>query len=163
MPTSPSSGSSRASLSSRSSSIPKSVGEPVLVRAKQTLEELKASGESDVPADVGDPTLLPVTTSLATLSSIARNFGEAFARALTDLPEDEWSGPIESPFGLASRASHRAHRWVRPKARRGSRNGGAKMAGTEARDFQKQAYEQLRAKYDVVLPSSGSLKEGSAR
>jgi hypothetical protein len=142
---------------------PKSVGEPVLVRAKQALEELNASGESDVPADVGDPTLLPVTTSLATLSSIAGDFGEVFARALTDLPEDEWSGPIESPFGLhLVRVTERIDGHD-PKLDEVRETVEQKWRTQKRDDFQKQAYDQLRGKYDVVLPSSESSKEGRPR
>ena len=32
--------------------------------------------------------------------TVARSFGQAFADRLADLPTGEWSGPIESPFGL---------------------------------------------------------------
>lgn len=31
---------------------------------------------------------------------VARDFGQAFADRLSELPIGEWSGPIESPFGL---------------------------------------------------------------
>ena len=140
---------------------PREGGETVLIRAKQTLEALKESGPSDVSPDVGDPTLLPASTPLATLSSIGRNFGESFARALTGLPENEWVGPIESPFGLhLVRVTERADGYdptldeIREAVEQKWR--------TQKRDeFQKRAYEQLRAKYDVVMPSGEPPKERS--
>ena len=142
---------------------PKKPGEAVLIRAKQTLEALKASEPSEpshVPSELGDPTLLPATTPLAALSSIAGNFGEGFAQSLTDLPEDVWAGPIESPFGLhLVRVTERVDGHD-PKLDEIREAVEQKWRTQKRRDFQTQAYDQLRAKYDVVLPSGGSLKEG---
>ena len=83
---------------------PEKAGEAVLVRVKKTLEALKASEPSDVPSSLGDATLLPASTPLSPLSNVSRNFGEDFARALTDLPENDWAGPVEIPVWLASLA-----------------------------------------------------------
>jgi len=48
----------------------------------------------------GDSTLLPATLEAANENYVAANFGEAFSAALDELPTGEWSGPIESSFGL---------------------------------------------------------------
>lgn len=133
---------------------PDKPGEAAPVRARKSLEVLKASEPGDVPADVGDPTLLQGSMKLSPLSLVARNFGDSLAAKLTDLPENEWAGPIESPYGL---------HLVRVIAR----VDGYDPALAEIRDvvkqkwradkrdaFQDQAYDQLLSKYDVVLPAA---------
>jgi hypothetical protein len=137
-------------------------GEAAIIRAKQTLERLKASGPSDVPSEFGDPTLLPASTPLSTPSSIGGNFGEVFARSLTDFPEDEWAGPVESPFGLhLVRVTERVDGYD-PELKE-IREAVEQKWRTQKRDeFQKQAYDRLRAKYDVIVPSDDSPKEGPA-
>jgi hypothetical protein len=132
---------------------PDKPGEPAVIRAKQTLDVLKASAAGDGAPDVGDPTLLPTSTPLSPLSDIARNFGETFAANLTDLPEDEWTGPIESPYGLhLVRVSERVDGHDPDLAQ--VRDAVEGKWRTQRRDeFQDQAYDQLLAKYDIVLPS----------
>jgi hypothetical protein len=132
---------------------PERSGQAALVRAKQTLEILKTSAPGELPPDAGDPTLLPASMPLSPLSGIARNFGEAFAANLTDLPEGEWAGPIKSPYGLhLVRVTKRLDGYdpelveVRAAVEQEWR--------TQKRDeFQEQTYDQLRAKYEVMLPS----------
>jgi PPIC-type PPIASE domain len=141
---------------------PKKADEATIIRAKQTLEALKASGSSDVPSDLGDPTLLPASTPLSTLSSIGRNFGEVFGQSLTDLRENEWAGPIESPFGLhLVRVTERVDGYD-PKLEEIREMVEQKWRTQKRDEFQKQAYDQLRAKYDVVVTSGESPKEGPA-
>ncbi len=45
-------------------------------------------------------TLLPSSMEDASAFSVNRNFGEGFADKLTRLPLEQWSGPLESGFGL---------------------------------------------------------------
>jgi len=126
-------------------------GEGALMRADEALKVLKAS--DGIPADVGDPTLLPGQMQLTPLGGIERNFGEAFAANLTDLPENEWAGPIQSAYGLhLVRVTKRIDGYD-PKLA-DVRDAVAQKWRTEKRDdFQAQAYDQLLAKYDVVLPA----------
>jgi len=142
---------------------PKKADEATTIRARQTLEALKASVSGDEPPDLGDPTLLPASTPLSTLSSIGRNFGEVFAQSLTDLPENEWAGPVESPFGLhLVRVTERVDGYD-PNLDE-IRDAVEQKWRTQKRDeFQTQAYDQLRAKYDVVVLSGSSPKDGPAR
>jgi hypothetical protein len=132
---------------------PDKPGEPAVIRAKQTLDVLKASAAGDGAPDAGDPTLLPTSTPLSPLSDIARNFGETFAANLTDLPEDEWTGPIESPYGLhLVRVTERVDGHDPDLAQ--VRDAVEEKWRTQKRDeFQDQAYDQLLAKYEIVLPS----------
>lgn len=48
----------------------------------------------------GDPTLLPPAMPLSDRKEIAGLFGDEFAAAISDLPKDEWQGPVASTFGL---------------------------------------------------------------
>ena len=50
--------------------------------------------------EVGDATLLPGTMPLSTPNQIAGTFGGEFLDGLEGLPDEEWSGPISSTFGL---------------------------------------------------------------
>jgi hypothetical protein len=129
---------------------PNNPGKGAPVRAKETLKVLKNS--DGMPPDVGDPTLLPPQMKLSPLSGIARDFGESFATNLTDLPEDEWAGPIKSAYGLhLVRVTERIDGYD-PELTE-VRDVVAQKWRTEKRDaFQAQAYDQLLAKYDVVLP-----------
>lgn len=66
--------------------------EDVIANARQSL----ADPLGNLP---GDPTLLPDHVDNAPASAIARGFDSAFAAALAELPEGEWSGPVESAYG----------------------------------------------------------------
>jgi hypothetical protein len=65
--------------------------------AEQVLAGLQAGRD---PAEVGDTSLLPATMEAASPQSIASAFGEEFARQIVAAPTGQWSGPIESAFGL---------------------------------------------------------------
>lgn len=73
-------------------------GEALESDAAKLLADLRA-GSVD-PALAGDATLLPAALSLTPLDLIARDFGDDFAELIMDLPENEWSGPVRSGFGL---------------------------------------------------------------
>lgn len=128
-------------------------GEAARVRARKALEVLNASKPDDVPADVGDPTLLQGSMKLSPLSVVARNFGDAFAANLTDLAENEWAGPIESPYGLhLVRVTERVD--GHDPALAEVRNEVKQKWQADKRDtFQHQAYDQLLSNYEVVLPA----------
>jgi len=133
---------------------PAKTGAAAPVRGEQMLAVLKASERDGVPPDVGDPTLLPAEMPLSPLSGIARNFGEPFAAKLTDLPEKEWAGPIKSSYGLhLVRVTERLDGYD-PKLAE-VRGAVEQKWRTEKRDeFQAQAYDQLLAEYEVVLPTA---------
>lgn len=67
--------------------------EDVILNARRSL----ADSHEQMP---GDPTLLPDYIDNTPASAIARGFGSDFAAALADLPDSEWSGPIESAYGV---------------------------------------------------------------
>jgi PPIC-type PPIASE domain len=131
------------------------------VRAKHTLEVLKASAPGDIPPDVGDPTLLPTSMALSPLSNIARNFGDAFATNLTDLPEEEWAGPIKSPYGLHLVRITKRLNGYDPKLAEIRAAVEQEWRTQEREKFQEQAYDDLLAKYEVVLPSGKTVRPES--
>ena len=136
----------------------KNEDEPAASRAAKILEALR-SGSDDASSELGDPTLLPATVPLSSLKTIASDFGDAFADALASLPEDEWSGPVPSPYGL---------HLVRVTGRLDGRDPPLeeirdaveqKWRTLKREEFQDAAYESLRAKYDVVLPASDAAPQ----
>jgi len=68
--------------------------------AEKLLAELQASAGSVDLAEAGDATLLPATMEAASPQSIANAFGQDFARQVDEAPVGQWTGPIESSFGL---------------------------------------------------------------
>ena len=48
----------------------------------------------------GDNSMLPNAVAFAPHGNIARTFGEEFRSAVLSLPVGQWSGPVESGFGL---------------------------------------------------------------
>ena len=141
---------------------PKKPGAPALGRAKQMLEALKATEDQAVLTRLGDATLLPVSMPLSPFSVIVSNFGKAFAANLTDLSENKWAGPIESPYGLhLVRVTARVDGYDPELAQ--IRDGVAEKWRAQKRDaFQAQVYDQLRAKYEVVLPPAAEAPSGQA-
>jgi len=59
----------------------------------------RAAGERSSPW-LGDPFLSGSHLPPRTQAELAAGFGEAFARAVAELPSGRWSGPIESSYGL---------------------------------------------------------------
>jgi hypothetical protein len=68
--------------------------------AEKLLAELRAGRGPADPLEAGDPTLLPPTMTAASPRAIANAFGEEFAAQIDEAPVGQWSGPIESGFGL---------------------------------------------------------------
>jgi parvulin-like peptidyl-prolyl isomerase len=75
-------------------------GETVRADAEKLLAELQAGRGPADPAEAGDTTLLPATMQAASPQAIASAFGVEFARQVDEAPIGQWSGPIESAFGL---------------------------------------------------------------
>jgi hypothetical protein len=65
--------------------------------AATTLKSLQ--GGADL-ARMGQPAALPARLTAASRSAIAEQFGDGFAAALATLPQERWTGPVVSGFGL---------------------------------------------------------------
>lgn len=66
----------------------------------QMLAELRLGGNNPDVWKMGDSRLLEPTYEAITASEISKQFGEAFSTKLVDLPIGEWSGPVESAYGI---------------------------------------------------------------
>ncbi|MEM7192310.1 MAG: peptidylprolyl isomerase [Pseudomonadota bacterium] len=128
---------------------PKSTQADANARAAEVLAALEAGGD---PAALGDPTLLPKKLPLSPLSVIERDFGDSLAAYAARAKLNQWAGPVSSPFGM---------HLVRVSARTDSRDPALdEVRAAVLRDWrnlkreehQAQAYAELRAKYDVILP-----------
>jgi hypothetical protein len=126
-------------------------------QAEQLLGELQAGrGPADVAA-AGDPTLLPPDMQSASPQSIANTFGSDFAAQVEEAPMGQWSGPLQSGFGLhLVRVDERvagalpAFDQIRPIVLREYQS--------EQRTRSNKAFlDSLRAKYDIRIegPASG--------
>lgn len=74
-------------------------GDKIAQDAERLLIRLNTSdGRIDYAAD-SDPLPVPNDFELTSVDGIANVFGEAFAKALTELPAGRWVGPIRSGFG----------------------------------------------------------------
>lgn len=74
-------------------------GEKIDQDAASVLRVLRAKSSID-PGELGDATLLPRKVELTGKASISQTFGPSFADALDKIAPGQWTGPVESDFGL---------------------------------------------------------------
>jgi len=79
---------------------PERHGEALRADAARVLEQVRALDDDADPRELGDPTLMEHAFPDASVADVVVTFGDAFADALATLPIGEWSGPVESTFGL---------------------------------------------------------------
>jgi hypothetical protein len=65
--------------------------------ADRILTRLKAGTD---PLALGDVTMLPSEVQPSRRTDLARQFGDAFANAVANLEAGQWTGPVESAYGL---------------------------------------------------------------
>jgi len=75
-------------------------GDRLRVDANQLLADLKKQGTDADIAELGDSTLLPQDLADAPQRSVLSQFGSEFTRGLANLKPGEWSGPIQSGYGV---------------------------------------------------------------
>ncbi len=137
-------------------------GDKAIDDAKTLLARLNRDPEAsgDV-ASLGDRLLLPSNYESTTPSEIAKMFGRAFAERVSGLPVGEWSGPVESGYGLhlvlvSERSEDRMPELaeVREAVTRDWRVGEREQTNDEL-------FRQLREKYRVVVefPFEGENSE----
>jgi parvulin-like peptidyl-prolyl isomerase len=69
--------------------------------AEAVLAQLKGESKSRIDLDtLGDAFLLPFKFVDQTGGQIAQLFGDSFGKRLTQMPPGQWTGPIESSYGL---------------------------------------------------------------
>jgi hypothetical protein len=127
-------------------------GEAAVEYAERLLEELSAADKEVDPGLVGDRLLmLPSEFESASERDVESFFGTQFAERLPDLPVGEWTGPVESGYGL---------HLVLVRERTGGRMPAlAEVRNDVLRDWQlanrektnREVYERFREKYNVVV------------
>ena len=75
-------------------------GDALLADAERVLAELRTTNGTSDPRELGDASLLEHAYEDAGADMVAGTFGQTFADHLAELPTGEWSGPVESAFGL---------------------------------------------------------------
>jgi hypothetical protein len=121
------------------------------VDARRLIDRLNASGAHVDPAAFGD-TFLPAHTFADVPSGvIARQFGDAFAAKLVDLPIGRWQGPIASGYG-----THLVQVTARVDGRLPSFEEARQEVGRAWKDARRQEanaafYQRLLAKYRVTI------------
>ena len=68
--------------------------------AERILAELQAGRGTANPQQLGDPTLLPPGMESATPQDMENTFGSDFAAAVGKAPVGQWTGPVQSGYGL---------------------------------------------------------------
>jgi hypothetical protein len=133
--------------------------------AERLLARLRSAGpEADITR-FGDPTALPAELALGPVREVGATFGGAFARALEPLAPGQWSGPVESSYGLhlvlvrervaAARPDLAA---IRPQVER-------EVVTDRRRKALDALYQRLLAKYLVTIerPRPEAEPAGGAR
>ena len=75
-------------------------GQAAEADALAALEQLQGAAFEVDPEELGDPLPLPYALDGLRQGEIGRRFGEQFVEGLQDLETGQWSGPIQSGFGL---------------------------------------------------------------
>ena len=126
-------------------------GRALQADAERLLAELRASGGTSDARALGDRSLLEHAYVDYSADIIARSFGQVFADGVALLPTGEWSGPVESAFGLhlvfvdqniPGRFPTLAE--VRDEVERD-------WSHTQRQDATQQFYEEVVARYEVTV------------
>jgi hypothetical protein len=75
-------------------------GAAARVQAHALLAKLRAAGPAADISRMGDATMLPADFAMAPQAEVERAFGRDFADDLMRLAPGQWSGPVESTYGL---------------------------------------------------------------
>ena len=142
-------------------------GANVQVDARRNLAKLQSAGTEASIESLGDATMLPQEVDPVPLSEVERAFGAAFAEQVGQLAPGQWTGPVESSFGL--------HLVLVRERTGGRRPDLAEVRAAVEREFladrrKRQlaaTYERLLAKCRVVIEpppgeaAAGARKDGS--
>jgi len=112
--------------------------------------------------EVGDRTPLRETYDNAPREQVAVLFGATLADALFAAPPGDWQGPFRSDFGLhvvrlRNRTTQRLPPYEEIEARVAEEFGAQRR-----RDANERAYQEMRAKYQVVIETPAASAAGAA-
>lgn len=117
------------------------------------LDELNSG---TAPEEVGERTLLPENVQLSAASTINASFGSNLASALETQPLGEWSGPVQSGYGVhLVRVTDQVPPRLPPLADIRDK---VEIEWREARaeELSEAIYEELRQQYSVDIETSDS-------
>jgi hypothetical protein len=130
--------------------------------AEKLLAELQAGRGPANPPEASDPTLLPPTMESASPQEIANSFGTEFSTAVEQAPVGQWTGPVQSGFGLhlvrvdrREAGSMPTLAEIRPIVQR-------EWESDQRRSVTDALLGKLRAKYDVRIegPAAALFEPG---
>lgn len=130
---------------------PQKHGENLTRDVNQMLAQLRLAGSKPDLSKLGDSLLLEQSFEAVPAAEVSKQFGEAFAAKLVDLPPGDWSGPIESGYGL--------HLVLVTERRDGSMPALAEVRETIKRDWinsqrsetNEKFYQALLKRYTVTI------------
>ncbi len=99
----------------------------------------------------GDPILLDTRFDLASQTSIANSFGNAFAQAMMDLSPGRWQGPVRSAYGLHVVYVHERQEGRLPALNTVRDRVRLALLSERRRDSKDTFYETLRDHYEIVV------------
>jgi peptidyl-prolyl cis-trans isomerase C len=132
---------------------------------EQRIKKLLAdANDEDVPDAVmlesGDPTMLESIHIEVTALDIERRFGSEFTAAVLSLPADQWSGPVQSGFGLHvvkvfDREPGRIPEFAEVRERVEN-----DLLYETREAFQEQGYQEIAVKYKVSITEGAEIMLG---
>jgi len=127
--------------------------------AESLLKRLKTTrGIPKRAPELGDRFMLAYDFADQRTDELSRDFGQAFADALTRLPLRQWSGPVTSGYGqhlvyIRSRTDARMPRLSEVRERVAT-----DWAAEQRRAADQRIYERLRARYDITIADAPILQ-----
>ncbi|HYJ42346.1 MAG TPA: peptidylprolyl isomerase [Steroidobacteraceae bacterium] len=105
---------------------------------------------------IGDATMLPAALEATAQFDVEREFGDAFAAALKDLPVGSWQGPVKSGFGLHLVLLSERSGGTRPQLEQVRAEVERDLLRVRAKEANEAMYDRLRANYRVLVESAGT-------
>jgi hypothetical protein len=126
-------------------------GDSALAAASKALARMNGARRDIAASDVGDTTILPRELPLSSIGEVARVFGDNFAQQITQLPVNQWAGPLQSGYGWhLVYVSERREGGSRPLADVRDAVQREWMEAHHKRTAE-STYQKLREKYAVVV------------
>ncbi len=120
--------------------------------ARRLLAKLQTSDATPVRvSDQGDPFMLQYDFVRKTEQEVAKLFGRHFAEQLLEIQEGSWQGPIESGYGLHLVWIHDRIESRLPEMEEVRDKVQLDFLAERRRETNKKIYEQLKARYEIVI------------
>jgi hypothetical protein len=110
-------------------------------------------------ADRGDRLMLDQDYVQSTELEVAKLFGQHFSEQLLEIQEGSWQGPIESGYGIHLVRIHDKVEPRLPELAEVLKRVQVDLESERRRETNKKIYEQLKARYEIVVESPASTLE----